>query len=198
MKSNLYFFLAILFFNIQINVSSQDNADQDKVFWSEWYKLEWQDFQGAEQPEGESVAAQSSIALPYRFVSDQEGYVKVVVNVCFVKSDSWSDSTRQNNLLLQHERLHFDIGELHRRMIVKELSSAKLNKDNYGDEIDRIVKEVWNNKYRKMQDKYDEETRFSRVIREQVNWNKFIAQQLDNYKDYVFNEIEISLIQFDE
>lgn len=196
MKGFFYSFLFIFLFHHA--AFSQTESHQDKVFWSDWYKLEWQDFQSKDKPEGSNVAAESSIALPYKFVSDQEGYLKVTINVCFVKSKSWSDTSRQNNVLLQHERLHFDIGELHRRMIVKALLEAKFDKENYVTQLDAIVKEIWNNKYRNMQDKYDAETRFSRIIREQVNWNKFIAQQLDNYKDYTFNEVELSLIQFDE
>lgn len=197
MKRLVNFILCIAFTGLTL-FSQEEKIDEDRVFWSEWYKLEWQDFKSTSKPEGKSIAAESSIALPYRYVSDQEGYLKVVINVCFVKSDSWSDSTRQNNVLLQHERLHFDIGELHRRMIIKALLEAKFDKENYVDQLETIIKDVWNNKYRKMQDKYDSETRFSKVIREQVNWNKFIAQQLDNYKEYTFNEVELTLIQFEE
>ncbi|NOG57594.1 MAG: hypothetical protein HND54_07665 [Bacteroidetes bacterium] len=172
------------------------DSSQTRIFWDEWYKLEWSDFQ-SEESAGKGVAAQSSIGLPYSFISDGEGTLKMYINVCFIKNESWSKEDKQNNVLLQHEQLHFDIAELFRRMIVRELLNAKMDKDNYKEVAEKIINKYWNVKYRAMQDKYDKETNFSKTIREQINWNKFVKQELINYKDFTFNEIEINLIHFD-
>ncbi|MBL4706877.1 MAG: hypothetical protein JKY48_00360 [Flavobacteriales bacterium] len=104
---------------------------------------------------------------------------------------------KKNKVLLQHEQLHFDIAELHRRMIIKALAEEDFNKHNYKDKLDEIINRVWIEGYRKMQDKYDNETNYSRVFKSQITWNKYISQQLRNYEDYRFTDIEVSLISFD-
>ena len=191
----IFFFFTIMTFSGLAQENAQDSS-LNKIYWDEWFKLEWSDFKG-KHVEGDGIAAQSSIGLPYTLNSDGEGILKVSINVCFIKDESWSNSERINNVLLQHEQLHFDIAELHRRMIVKQLLEAKMNKNNYQEEVDMIIDKIWNEKYRAMQDKYDKETNFSRIIREQINWNRFIKQQLVNHKEFAFTELEINLIQFD-
>lgn len=192
-KKGLIFIFTLACLN---SIFAQEEGDEDKIFWSDWYKLEWSDFKG-KPADDQGVAAQSSIGLPYKFLSDGEGSLTVYLNVCFLKDESWSQAEKQNNVLLQHEQLHFDIAELHRRMIVKDILEAKFNKDNYESLLERIITDNWKVKYRRMQDKYDKETNFSRIIREQINWNRFVKQQLSNLEEYTYTELEVSLIQFD-
>ncbi len=186
--------LSILLF---FSTSAQEIEDSDRIFWEENYNLKWSDFQSEEAPDGTGVAAESSIALPYRYRSDGEGTLDVFLNVCFVKSQSWSNKEKQNEVLLQHEKLHFDIAELHRRMIVKKLLETKFEKQTYKEQLESIINEIWIKKYPAMQDKYDEETSFSRIIREQVNWNAFVEKQMEAYSDYTAKEVNINLIHFD-
>ncbi len=188
----------ILFLSLSSVVLAQESPSKetDRIFWSDWYKLEWNDFL-AEHKSEHKVAAVSKIALPYTYQSDGEGSMTVCLGVCFVKSESWVNEEKKNNVLLQHEQLHFDIAELHRRMIVKALTEEDFNKDNYKDKLQEIIDRIWIDSYRKMQDKYDKETNFSRVFKSQINWNKFVSQQLRNYEDYTFTEVEVSLISFD-
>lgn len=195
MKKSILFSLA-LFFASFVFAQNEEPSEDDRIFWDEWFKLEWSDFKG-DPHTNEGVAAQSSIGLPYNYVSDGEGILNVTVNVCFIKSESWSRSEKRNNVLLQHEQLHFDIAELHRRMIIKELLEAKFDKNNYKEVLEEIINRIWVKKYRVMQDKYDSETNFSRIIREQINWNRFVKQQLTNLEEYTYTELELSLINFD-
>lgn len=195
LKNFLSIFLFIFLFS-KVGIA-QDSTETNRIFWSDWYKIEWSDFQGTADHQ-ESIAAQSTIGLPYSFVTDGEGEMTVAVNVCFIKSESWSKEEKRNNVLLQHEQLHFDIAELHRRMIVKSILESSFTKENHKELLDQLIKDIWLVGYREMQDKYDKETNFSRIIREQINWNKFVQQQLLNYKDYDYSELTISLINFDQ
>ncbi len=182
---------------VSLSIFAQDTTEvSDRIFWNDWYRLEWSDFQGTPE-RTEKVAALSSIALPYSYSTDGEGAMTVKINVCFLESSSWSIDELENKVLLQHEQLHFDIAELHRRMIVKELVSVEFTKKNYKEKLDEIVNKNWLESYRLMQDKYDKETNFSRVFKKQIEWNKFVAQQLRNLEDYTFTEVEVSLINFD-
>ena len=186
----------ILIFLTPYLFSQEENEIADRIYWSDWYRLEWTDFQ-AQPNSDKKVAALSNIALPYSYFSDGEGSMTVNIQVCFLKNESWSKPEQHNNLLLQHEQLHFDIAELHRRIIVKRLLEAKFTKKNYKELLKEIVEEVWKKDYREMQDKYDDESNYSKVIKQQINWNKFVQQQMRNYADYTFTEIEVSLINFD-
>lgn len=174
-----------------------DTEDINRIYWNDWYRLEWSDFM-AEPQDRATVAALSSIGLPYRYTTDGEGELNLSINVCFIKNESWSKEDQRNNLLLQHEQIHFDIAELHRRKIVKAVLDANFTKSNYKETLAEIIDRVWKKDYKEMQNKYDKETNYSKVIKEQINWNKFVNQHLRNYEDYTFTEIKVSLINFDE
>lgn len=176
--------------------SQVETEDTDRIYWSDWYRLEWSDFEGDEK-EDEKIAALSSIGLPYGFTSDGEGVLTVNINVCFIRSESWYKRGQENNVLLQHEQLHFDIAEMHRRLIVKELLETNFTKNNYKEKLEEIIDRIWTRDYRNAQDKYDKETAFSRIFKPQINWNKYVSQQLRNLEDYAYTEIELSLINFD-
>tara|TARA_B100001109_G_scaffold255898_1_gene262762 strand:+ start:21025 stop:21627 length:603 start_codon:yes stop_codon:yes gene_type:complete len=184
-----------------IQAQTQDSLEVikslNRIYWNDWYRLEWNDFQ-AEAEEDKSIAALSSIALPYSLSSDGEGTLVVTINVCFVKDESWSIEEEQNNVLLQHEQLHFDIAELHRRKVVKALLKANMTKDNYKETVENIMARVWKKQYREMQNQYDIETNYSQVFKAQIQWNKFIEQELRNYEEYTFTEVNLSLINFED
>ena len=175
------------------SIAQKESDETTKIYWSDWYNIEWADFQGKPNTE-ESIAAQSSIGLPYSFISDGEGEMTVMINVCFIKNESWSKIDKRNNVLLQHGQLHFNIAELNRRMIVKNLLEATFTKENHRELLDEIVKDGWLKAYREMQDKYDAETNYSRNFREQINWNRFVEQELKNYEEYNYTELKISFI----
>ena len=195
--NKLYLILAIVFVCSLGAIQAQDKTvDLDRIYWNDWYRLEWSDFTGVPN-EGATVAALSSIGLPYKYSTDGEGELKLSIDVCFLKKESWSKSELRNNLLLQHEQIHFDIAELHRRKIVKAFLETSFTKKNYKEKLNQIIDKIWKEEYKIMQDQYDKESGFSKVIKEQIRWNKFIDQELKNYKDYAFNELELSLINFD-
>lgn len=190
--------LLLILASTSISAQKSTNADdENRIYWSDWYRLEWSDFEGRPMEET-TVAALSSVGLPYSYATDGEGILKLTIDVCFIKNESWSKPEEQNNLLLQHEQIHFDIAELHRRKIVKAVLDANFTKENYKEKLNEIINQVWRKDYKMMQNRYDKDTNFSKVIKEQINWNKFVYQQLRNMEDYTFTEIEVSLINFDE
>lgn len=191
-KKTILLFLSF-FLLFGFSIAQKESDETTKIYWSDWYNIEWADFQGKPNTE-ESIAAQSSIGLPYSFISDGEGEMTVMINVCFIKNESWSKIDKRNNVLLQHEQLHFNIAELNRRMIVKNLLEATFTKENHRELLDEIVKDGWLKAYREMQDKYDAETNYSRNFREQINWNRFVEQELKNYEEYNYTELKISFI----
>lgn len=189
------FFLMIFSFGFLL-YGQEEPEDTNRIFWSESVKLTWDDFQ-AEKDKSAKIAALSSIGLPYRYITDGEGEISIIVKVCFIKDESWSVEGQQQNLLLQHEQLHFDIAELHRRMIVKEFLETEFTKKNYKEKVEAIIEKYWLQEYRVMQDQYDRETNYSRVVQQQINWNEKVANELSKLQDYTETDLEISLINFD-
>ena len=99
MRKLLFLFLMIPF----LAISQEKTEDADRIYWSDWYRLEWSDFEGEEE-DNDKVAALSSIGLPYGFTSDGEGVLNVNINVCFIRSESWYKRDQEKNVLLQHEQ----------------------------------------------------------------------------------------------
>lgn len=187
----------LLFLLLPFGLLAQEESDEtDRIYWNDWYRLEWGDFE-AEPAADKKVAALSSIGLPYTYTSDGEGEMTVQINVCFIRSESWSKEAQENNVLLQHEQLHFDIAEVHRRKIIKALTEADFTKHNYKEKLEEIIDRIWVKEYRIMQDKYDKETNFSRIFKEQIAWNNYVLQQLRNLEKFAYTELSVSLISFD-
>ena len=200
MKTRIGGILLLFFLSVSGLMAQTDDGDSEhinRIYWNDWYKLEWSDFMADPQDDAR-VAALSSIGLPYKYKTDGEGELDFTINVCFIKNESWSKDEQRNNLLLQHEQIHFDIAELHRRKIVKAVLDANFTKSNYKEKLNEIIERIWRKEYRAMQDRYDKETNYSKVIKEQINWNKYVYQQLRNYEDYTFTEVKVSLINFED
>tara|TARA_R110002072_G_scaffold194563_2_gene351902 strand:- start:44 stop:640 length:597 start_codon:yes stop_codon:yes gene_type:complete len=183
----------ILCLIINISFAQVDSDNENRIFWHDTVKLTWDDFQATSQ-KNVKVSALSSIGLPYRYITDGEGVMKVYIEVCFIKNESWSIKEEQNNLLLNHEQLHFDIAELHRRLIVRDVLNTEFNKKNYKETLEQIIEKYWISDYRTMQDLYDRETNFSRVVKAQIDWNEKITKELQKLEKYTADELEISLI----
>lgn len=193
MKTTLTVLLAALLSNFQLLLAQENN----RIFWTDSVQLSWADFQ-AEAKEGQTIAALSSIAIPFSFETDGEGEISIQIQVCFVKNESWVKKAEQTPLLLKHEQIHFDIAELHRRKIVKALKEANFTKSNYKEKLENIVGEHWNKIYRNSQDQYDQETNFSQYIKAQLEWSKKLKRLLEEYKDYREENFTVSLINFEE
>lgn len=84
--------------------------------------------------------------------------------------------------MLNHERLHFDITELYARKFRKQLQESTFTY-NINDEMDKIH-DVINKELGAMQKKYDNETDHSQIVEKQIEWEKYIAVELEKYAKY--------------
>ena len=171
------------------NLFSQE--DTSSVKWTSEYNLSWDDFQGEEVVEL-NLSALSKIAIPYTFTSDGEVDLTIELSTRFIKNDSWYKKGEENNVLLGHEQLHFDIAEIHRRLIVKAILAAQFSAENYESELKEIVNRIWKEDYREMQDLYDAETNYARMFQAQINWNKLVADKLIELSEYNDTEITVT------
>ena len=188
-------FLLILF-----SVNAQETeveVDSNHFYWTEDAKLKWSDFHGKVE-EGSNLAALATMALPYKFETDNESNIDFTIQVYFIKSESWAKKEEENDLLLKHQQLHFDIAELHRRKVVKKLINSEINSDNYRATLKQIVGRYWGDEYPKMQNQYDDDSNFSQNIKGQIDWMKFVNKELEKLKEYQATNFILNLNNSDE
>ena len=95
--------------------------------------------------------------------------------------------------ILDHERLHFDIYEYHKRLVFEQISQIRVKK------IEKLLKKIKKKysisqkKVRTLQDKYDAETNFSNNIDNQEKWKIFIQNELIRLKEFSGTTIVIEL-----
>src|SRR5690554_66480 len=188
-------FLLILF-----SVNAQETeveVDSNHFYWTEDAKLHWSDFQGKVE-ESSNLAALATMALPYKFETEVESKIDFTIQVYFIKSDSWAKKEEENDLLLKHQQLHFDIAELHRRKVVKELINSEINSDNYKATLKQIVGRFWGDEYPKMQNQYDDDSNFSQNIKGQIEWIKFVKEELEKLHEYQSTNFTLNLNSIEE
>jgi hypothetical protein len=92
----------------------------DTIYWSPYYKLEWNDFKGIPNSSNANDAL-SSIQIRYKLVPTDSGY-SFFVYCFFLKANAWS-KTNSNSFLLNHEQRHFDIAEIFARKLRREFQN---------------------------------------------------------------------------
>ncbi|WP_347374864.1 DUF922 domain-containing protein [Aequorivita sp. Q41] len=175
--------MKLLFCLILIFISASEN-DSEKIIWKENQKLTWEDFQGKPVRSAAFVASTNTgISFQYSYTI-KNGEIKVTYSVeSFFKPDgSWYIPEKVTPYILGHEQAHFDISELHARMLRKNLEGKKFSK-KIKSEIERIYNAI-EQKRRAMQTKFDAETDHSRNEEKEIEWEKYIAKQLADYESW--------------
>lgn len=169
--------LAAIFFFI-----FQPQPVSEKIQWKENEKLTWDDFRGKPLSSASFVASTNTgISFQYSY-SIQNGDMSVEYSVesFFSPEGSWYIPERVSPYILKHEQAHFDISELHARMLRKNLDGKTFSK-KIKSEIESIYQQV-EQKRRAMQTKFDAETDHSRNEAKEIFWQKYIANQLAEYE----------------
>lgn len=153
-------------------------AEEEIIPWSAERKLQWSDFKGR-YLKTEWAAATTASSISYQFSTfekDGQVYVDFKVGCEFYPNKSWYRPELCDSLILSHEQLHFDIAELHARKLRKRLAETQFTK-NIKAEVKEIYKSIIKELYI-FQNKYDRETNFSRDLKNQLFWNRMIADAL--------------------
>ena len=155
--------------------------DSIKIEWSESNKLTWADFQGS-RSKGPGYAASSSTGISFTYSVKWYGDdfdLDYSVKCHFYPEESWYDSSSASAYILKHEQTHFDISELHARILRKLISEASFSKD-LKTEIKAIYKEVERQRG-EMQHRFDSETEHSIKKENEYLWEEFVAKKLRVY-----------------
>ena len=182
MKTRSVIFLLFVLIN---SAFGQDFLEIDTTRFIEWEEgrpLTWADYQiKTDIDHEESAYALTSVIHSVRggLINNKPNFR---VHVLYVKRDSWS-TTNQNQSLLAHERLHFDLAELYGRKIRKEIESLGRQGDqdliNYKKRIGWFL-----NEFKSKSIEYDNETNHGQLKERQQIWNEFVAYELNRLHKY--------------
>ncbi len=173
------YFTIILFL-----IFTNNNGYVGKFSYTEKSKLDWSDFRG--KPDENSTfdsAVNTGITYQWSYGKDK-GDIELnyqVDSFCY-PSMSWVKRGQMSDYLLVHEQLHFDISELHARIMRKRLKDYKAGK-NIRRDLNKMYKLVERMRIN-MQERYDEETDHSKNKVNQKKWEKKIQTLMWYYRDY--------------
>lgn len=169
----------LLFFQMQIGYG-QSIGKIDSICWRTDYKIQWSDFTGIppEETKWNAVCGSHIKAMGYR-----DGKLpNFRVIHYFVKQESWVRDTT-SLILLEHERLHFDISEIFARRIRQAVDSLRMKGESkvdvYGKNIDSWLR-VWD----EWSEAYDEETSHGLRPLKQKEWVIKIQKELNALSKY--------------
>jgi hypothetical protein len=156
----------------------------DTIIWSSEKKLTWKDFNG--KVPNTNYGAQSNCMFTYSMDPEvKDGVIKLKMKAfaCFSRYTSWVKDDKQQDDLLAHEQLHFDICELFMRQLRKKLFTTSLNPMEYDKQIRDFFNAEWDS-YQDEQKIYDTETRHGLEKDIQEKWKKNIAARLNALEAY--------------
>jgi hypothetical protein len=157
-----------------------DLPGNDTIIWSPGYRLKWSDFKG-KNFNGRFMAQSNCVFTYFARPQMNEGILDlhITLNACFERKSSWVRKGSENDTLLRHEQLHFDICELNIRKIRQKMASLDINPMEYDIPFNRIFEEGWKD-YQLQQQQYDDETEHGIDYDVQKRWEREIGAALDN------------------
>ena len=177
------FYCLVFLFGLAFSAYSQ--YDPEKIFW-EQDGLIWEDFKAAPNEESK-FDANTNAGLSFSWgVKNTNGNIELTYEVTsyFNPYLSWVKEDSDNDYLLKHEQLHFDITELHARKLRKKLS--EVNPGSLGKEPKGVLTRIYQAVEKEraaMQIEFDNESRHSLDKDGEARWQKYVRAELLKYDD---------------
>ncbi|MGB8374159.1 MAG: DUF922 domain-containing protein [Salegentibacter sp.] len=173
------FLIALLFSGLAFSQS-----DEEKIEWNQDRPLTWADFK-AEPPANDPYEANTNSGISYSWTystSSGRPDLRYEVHTYFYPELSWSRELEEEDYILAHEQLHFDISELYARKLRKELEEYEI-----GRNIRRDLRNIYNKieqEREAMEKAYDAESNHSKNREAEFRWRKMIAKKLSELQQY--------------
>ena len=154
---------------------------QDKIFWNEYRKLVWEDFQSKNRPNTSKAAATTFCGISYLLNSPTKKFTsrEVKVESFFVPARSWAHNDHKTDLVLMHEQSHFDIAELFARRFRKVISDKTLDVKSLQKYYERIYDD-----YKDYQKDYETVTNHGRIRDKQYEYTQKINSEIEKLSDF--------------
>jgi hypothetical protein len=158
---------------------------EEELVWKKERLLTWSDFKAKAKSQSPAAAVTAS-GLTYNFSLNRingeiKGFeAKVVAH--FYPQHSWCKHDEITDYILSHEQFHFNITELHARLLRKALTQLKPN-SKLEAQINQAYKKI-NTDLASMQRAYDSETSYSRNYKRQDEWEEKIIFHINLLNAY--------------
>lgn len=155
----------------------QENTEteEETIEWEEGRPLGWDDYRLRVFKSNKGQLAITSVRHSVRGYLNEE-IPDFEVKVLFIKDASWT-TDKDDSALLAHEQLHFDIGELFRRKIVKRINGLRKQGEKQ-KAIYRYVIRKELSEFRIFSKSYDKATRHGNLKEEQEKWQRDVWEEL--------------------
>lgn len=165
-----------------ILVSLAFTKEDETIVWSSYYTLTWEDFK-APPNYNSGAAAVTASGISYSlsaYILGGKTEVDCKVFAYFYPNKSWYKKEHSNDVILAHERLHFDITELHARKLRRMIANTTFDSDvklTVSKMYKQVIKELDS-----VQGMYDTQTNYSRNIHQQNAWQQKVKQLIQATK----------------
>lgn len=176
--------IIVILFIVLFSYNSFSQEQEEKIKWQENKPLSWDDFK-ASPDETNSYSANTNSGISYAWnysTASGKPVLQFEVYSNFYPQRSWVKDIEDEDYLLAHEQLHFDISELHARKLRKALDEYEIGR-NIRQDLKRIYNTI-DAERSAMQDKFDKETSHSENREAEMRWREFVAAELARLKNY--------------
>lgn len=160
--------------SLKCNAQQPEVTDINLIEWNETRPLEWKDYSFRRVRKAGYVAITSVKHSVKGYM--RNGLPEFDIKVYFDTKESWTGDTTDVKLL-NHERLHFDIGEIYRRKIETRIIELQTKGEKragvYQGEIKNILIQ-----FNKFSNQYDEESGNGRKKEDQLRWEGIVSAEL--------------------
>ncbi|HMR45204.1 MAG TPA: DUF922 domain-containing protein [Bacteroidia bacterium] len=156
---------------------------QELVNWQE-KRLTWDDFEKRNLPKSRTGAITSS-GIYFSYLEDDDG-INIIVKAQMDKSRSWVNTHSMRDEVLSHEQMHFDIAEIHARLLRQYFT---LNNKKFARHNPENIYKKYINRLRRMQDDYDRQTNHGNDMYMQMMWEEKIKLMLTDLEQYSHQEM---------
>ncbi len=157
---------------------------QNKIEWSESYRLTVDDFLANAPNTGTIQTVQGHISIEYQFMNyELMGSKNFNKNVTcyFYKTASWIDKGENTNKLLRYAQTIFDMNEWMARELRKRFRENKgqLFAGKQNEIYEQLTKE-----FADIQSRYSKETDYGAIEEKQIEWENKIKNELVLLSDF--------------
>lgn len=174
MKHIKIYLLGFLLLSVQF---AQAQSDKGFKRWNLDLPLAWTDFSGKPDSPDTDFAAATYAGLELDVVEvSYLGYVTFKVRAVFDSHRSWAHPDRQDEHVLAHEQLHFDITEIFARRLERKLNAMKLKvKDK---DVAKKLALQYNEAQMKEQERFDKDCVHGLDRNNQKSWRNNVDREL--------------------
>jgi hypothetical protein len=156
--------------------------EESGIVWQAERRLSWDDFQSqADMNEPLHAMTSTNIEVQAKCYGQ---LMQFEVKCVFKTQDSWSKN-KQSERLLAHEQMHFDLTEVHARLLRQKLAQTPglcgSDRSRFGKIVDAYFAG-----WKKEQDQYDRESNHGLDQQQQLIWEEIIARRLEALSSFAY------------